>query len=57
MDVQVGSVDIRQFQLPTDVRVVNIVLICALVVYIVTAIRAAKVAPRAMPLLQGEMEL
>jgi hypothetical protein len=35
-------------------RVVNTL---ALVVYIVTALRTTKVAPRAMPLLQGETEL
>lgn len=57
MDVQVGTVDIHQLQLPTDVRAVNIVLICALVVYIVTTIRAAKATPRSIPLLHGDTEL
>jgi uncharacterized membrane protein (UPF0182 family) len=57
MDVQVGTVDIHALQLPADVRVVNIVLICALVVYIVTTLRAANVVMRPLPLLHGETEL
>lgn len=59
MDVQVNHVDIRELQLPTNVKVVNMLLSCALVVYIVSTIwhlrkRRENVSA---PLLHGETDL
>ena len=59
MDVQVNRVDIRELQLPDNVKIVNVLLSCALVVYIISTVwgmwrRKNSVS---MPLLHGETEL
>lgn len=58
MDVQVGTVDIHALQLPGSALYVNVVLVIALVVYIVTALYHAKQQHNHhTPLLAAQMEL
>ena len=61
MDVQVGTVDIHEFKMPSSVKLANVVLVCALVVYIVnTVYRLARErggGGRPIPLLNGDTEL
>lgn len=59
MDVQVNHVDIRELQLPTNVKIVNVLLSCALVVYIISTIwhLSRRKNSASMPLLNGETEL
>lgn len=61
MDVQVNHVDIRELQLPANVKAVNVLLSCALAVYIVSTLwrlsrqHSASLPPK--PLLYGDTEL
>lgn len=62
MDVQVDQIDIRQVQLPAHVKVVNVLLSCALVAYIVGTILSLRQQSRheltmRTPLLNDETEL
>ena len=59
MDVQVNHVNIREVQLPAYVNIVNVLLSCALIVYIISALwhLPRRKTSGSMPLLNGETEL
>ena len=60
MDVQVGTVDIHELELPRGAHIVNVLIACALSVYIVGALWGlykTRHEQRHVPLLNGETEL
>lgn len=56
MDVQVGDVDIHALKIPGSTYV-NVVLVVAMIVYIITTVRASWPRPERRPLLHEHTDM